>query len=82
MHEYLSDELGVLPIVFTPAQTTESEIQKAVEHNVALVGREELVMLLEFLESGKSRGEVLDFLRTMQPANSVAVYKVGLGPRR
>ena len=82
LHEYLSDEVGVLPIVFTTSHTTESEIQKAVEHNVALVGRDELDMLLQFLESGKSRGDVLDFLRTMQPANSVAVYKVGLAPRR
>jgi hypothetical protein len=82
LHEYLSDEVGILPIVFTSAQTTESEIQKAVEHNVSLIGREELTMLLEYLESGRNRSEVLNFLQTMRLANSIGVYKVGLMPRR
>lgn len=81
LRENLSDEVGVLPVVFTCAQTTESEIQKAVEHNVSLIGRDELNTLLRFLEVGKNPGEVLDFLQTVRPANSIAIHKVGFVPR-
>ncbi len=83
LHDSFSGEIGVLPIVFTCANTTESELEKAIEHRVALIGREDLEVLLGFLQAPRNPSEVLGFLQTMRPSNSpFSAYIVGYRPKK
>jgi hypothetical protein len=81
LHEHLSGQVAILPVVFTLAHITDSEIDKAIEHNVSLIGHAQLETLFEFLEAGADLIEVLNFLQTMRSDNSPTAYLVGLIPR-
>jgi hypothetical protein len=62
----LGTEAEVLAIVFTPAPTTQSEAQRAAEHQVVLVGPDELRHLLDLLEYPEDPNNVLDLLRQLR----------------
>jgi len=59
----LGTETEVIAVVFTPAPTTQSEAQRAAEHQIVLVGPDELRRLLNLLQSPEDPSGVLSLLR-------------------
>jgi hypothetical protein len=64
---FLGGEFGVLPVVFTRAETTESEARQAAEYGISLIGRAELESLLALLGNPPAPIQVVQFLRTQLP---------------
>jgi hypothetical protein len=64
--EQLGEDTEVLPVVFTRADTVDSEKQQAREHGVVVVGQTELRDLLKFVESGMRTGEFLTYLQQLR----------------
>ena len=62
----LGSEADVMAVVFTAAPTTQSEAQRAAEHRISLVGRDELRRLLAFVESPEDPGKTLDLLTQLR----------------
>ena len=76
LRDRYASEVEVLPVVFTRARTTESEIRQAVEHGIALVGHEELLQLFKVLETPGKPEMAVEFLWELQ-----AGYILELPPR-
>lgn len=79
--ENLGGNAEIVAVVFTSAKTTESETQQARQHEIALVGREELGRLLDSLKHSPRPSKVLDLLRNVKssgPINPWLPWEQGL----
>jgi hypothetical protein len=57
-------EAEVLPVVFTQAQTTESERQHAAEHGISLLGHRELEYLFGLVKNAPTANAIVQFLKS------------------
>ena len=69
----LGTEAEVMAVVVTPAPTTQSEAQRAAEHQVALVGPNELRRLLNLLQSPEDPSGVLRLLQELRNMASALI---------
>ncbi|MBZ5647468.1 MAG: hypothetical protein LAN37_09625 [Acidobacteriia bacterium] len=66
LHEYLENEVDIFPIVATPADPVPSDYEAAAEHGIALVGREQLRVLVSQLSQEAGPKEVLEYLSRLR----------------
>jgi hypothetical protein len=64
----LGTEAEVMAVVFTSAPTTQSEVQRAAEHQIVLVGPDELRRFLVLLQSPEDPSKALEILRQFRGA--------------
>ena len=69
LREHLADEVQILPVVFTPSQATEPQISQAAAHRIYLVGRSELEVLFQALETHPTPDEVIKYLQSLWPSS-------------
>ncbi|MGB7228462.1 MAG: hypothetical protein WBD26_11980 [Candidatus Acidiferrales bacterium] len=66
LQEQIDSEAVVLGLVFTRAQTVDSEKQHAHEHSLVVVGQGEIQELLKMLDSGSGTKETLAYIQELQ----------------
>lgn len=72
--ESLGGDVEIIGVVFTSANTIESETQQARQHKIALVGREELGRLYDSLQHLPSANKPLDLLRSLKSSDPLNVW--------
>ena len=77
LRNLLPGDCAIRSVVFTKAQTSPSERQQAAEHDVVLVGHEEIKTLLTYLETETNANKVLEYFKSLLlrvSAESLGLY--------
>lgn len=69
----LGTEAEVMAVVFAPVPTTQSEARRAAEHQIVLVGPDELRRLLNLLQSPEDPSGVLRLLQELRNMASALI---------
>ena len=66
LREQLGGETEVVAVVFTRADTVDSERQQALEHGLIVVGQSELRDMVKLIESGLGTAELLAYFEQLR----------------
>lgn len=77
LQEQIGSETVVFGLVFTRAQTVDSEKQHAHEHSLVVVGQDEIQELLKMLDSGSGTKEALAYIHELR---SNPIFDLGAWP--
>ena len=72
LSELLQDQADVLPLVFAQCDPVQSDYDSAAEHGIALVGKQEINQLFQWLSSDVSVENVIEFFQSLIQASNMA----------